>query len=184
MSARFTCPVGNCDDSFNELRLLLFHVRHEHYVMQYAPGLCCKVSGYGIVTQTYETFRKHMSRKHQFKSPHSSSNDSFQNSATNFASEGDHTVEADSFDLNIADTSTAHEVNTCKFYEQFFQFCLMLKEKHILSFAVYHDIMKHLIKMLSQLHCYCVEENTAETLEQPTLIDFDSMWASMKKVSM
>ena len=58
----------------------------------------------------------------------------------------------------------------------------MLKEKHILSSAVYHDIMKHLIKMLSQLHCYCVEENTAETLEQQALIDFESMWASMKKV--
>ena len=53
MSSRFTCPVCNCDDSFNELRLLLFHVCHEHYVMQYAPGLCCKVSGCGTVTKKH-----------------------------------------------------------------------------------------------------------------------------------
>ena len=65
----FICPVNDCSNYFDELRLLLFHVHNEHHEMQYTgvgtSALCCKVIGCRTVTKTYHAFRMHMLRKHQ-----------------------------------------------------------------------------------------------------------------------
>ena len=59
----------------------------------------------------------------------------------------------------------------------------MLKEKHTLSAATYHDIMQNLIKMLSHLQCFYAVENDVETSPHVTVIDFESLWVSMRKQS-
>ena len=68
-------------------------------------------------------------------------------------------------------------------YEKFFQFSLMLKEKHTLSAATYHDIMQNLIKMFSHLQCFYAVENDVETSPHMTVIDCESLWVSMRKQS-
>ena len=178
------CPVNNCKITFDRENVLLSHIRNDHYLTQYASGLHCQISGCNIVARNYHAFRMHLFRKHR-------TTEQFARISTDaLTSTVNHLVQTLNLSQNMscqnnlnlhppyltASVVPQHDLNIYKFYEKFFLFTLMLKEKHTLSSVAFKDIMENLIKMLSHLQCFYAEETNIEASPQLTLIDFESLW--------